>query len=158
MTYAYYLAGLLSRKDELRRYAEQIAPFGDEVTARWLYRPGDHVRKPGEPRLDYTSPEPRLWANEDLADVGTCDTFVLFTEERGVPQPGGGRFVEFGYALALGKRLVIIGEVENLFLGMRRVEHFADWASFVSDEWGMARVGSPIRASVEEGAPDGGDG
>lgn len=127
----YYLAGLLSRKDELAGYALQVEEAGDVVTSSWLTREGDHV---GAPRLDYTSDRARAMATEDLADVERCDVLVLFTEERSVPQRGGGRFIEFGYARALGKRLVIVGDIENLFLGAADVEHYEDWSAFLAIE------------------------
>jgi nucleoside 2-deoxyribosyltransferase len=40
---------------------------------------------------------------------------ISFTFPRGTPSTGGGRHVEFGYALAKGKRVVVIGERENVF-------------------------------------------
>jgi len=40
----------------------------------------------------------------------------------------GGRHVEFGYAIAYGKRLVIVGPLENAFYYLLNVIQFSDFA------------------------------
>jgi hypothetical protein len=39
----------------------------------------------------------------------------------------GGRHVEYGLALGLGKRLIICGPRENIFHTLPQVEHYPDW-------------------------------
>jgi nucleoside 2-deoxyribosyltransferase len=51
----------------------------------------------------------------DLGDVDRADAVVLYTEPYGMAVPGGGRHVEFGYGLGRGKRVVVVGPLENIF-------------------------------------------
>ena len=63
----------------------------------------------------------------DLLAIDQCDTFLLFTEDPGEEVPGasrGGRFVEMGYAIAKGKRVCVIGPLENIFCRLQGVEQF----------------------------------
>jgi hypothetical protein len=41
--------------------------------------------------------------------------------------PRGGKHVETGISLALGKRILLVGSAENVFHDLPDVEHFADW-------------------------------
>ncbi len=97
-----YIAALFSRKDEMAGYADQMKRYGVDVVARWVYG--------GEEGL--TRPEIALL---DLEDVDKADVVVSFTMPHGTMTSGGGRHVEFGYALAKGKQVHLIGERENIF-------------------------------------------
>jgi nucleoside 2-deoxyribosyltransferase len=85
---------------------ESLAPefekIGWKIVARWVFG--------GEEGLTRTD-----IALLDLEDVDKADAIILFTEPYGSPQTGGGRFVEFGYALGHGKTCIIVGEYENVF-------------------------------------------
>ena len=88
----------------LRAYAistmASLEARGHVVTSRWLKAP------------DELSDQ---CAREDLADVAAADVLLALNpacwEERGT----GGRHVELGYALALGKRVVLVGKRSNIF-------------------------------------------
>ncbi len=57
-----------------------------------------------------------------MVQVGDCDVFILLnTQKRG--QETSGKAVEFGYALAMGKRCVVVGETSNIFHLLDDVEH-----------------------------------
>lgn len=120
-----YLCGRYSRRDQLRDVRDKIQQMGHDVVSRWLdteyaYRPDQGAAAPPEYREKY--------ARIDLEDVAACDAVISFTEAAGIPNAGrGGRHVEFGYALALGKRLIVIGHRENLFHHHPRVEFFASY-------------------------------
>ena len=79
-------------------------------------------------------------AAEDLEDVLRADCLVSFTEE---PAAGvawaarGGRHVEFGIALAMGKRLCVVGPRENIFHHLPRVEVFRSLTELI-DTFGRA--------------------
>ena len=94
-----YLAARLSRRDELLTYATDLNARGHVVTARWVTHNKDDE---STTTVEYQSAQARQWAIEDLEDVRASDLFVHFTDPRGSRQRGGGRFVEHGYALALG--------------------------------------------------------
>ena len=108
-----YLAARYGRRQELAAYARLLQAAGHRVTARWLT--GVHDTSAGMSDEDA--------ALEDLIDVERADVLISFTEEGDVPgRARGGRHVEFGWALARGKRLIVLGPRENIFHHHPRVE------------------------------------
>jgi len=119
-----YLAARFSRREEMEELASHLPWLGHECIARWVFG-GEE----GLSREDI--------AELDLEDVRSCEMLILFTHPRGEPQPGGGRFVEFGYALALGKRCVVIGPRENIFMDAKGIEVYDTWDDFVNSHEGI---------------------
>jgi nucleoside 2-deoxyribosyltransferase len=76
---------------------------GHETTARWT----DPAKQAG---LGLSQR-----AVMDLEDVELADALLLLSEREGTLVSGGGRHFEMGYALALGKRVVVAGEHEHIF-------------------------------------------
>lgn len=58
-------------------------------------------------------------AGSDALEISTCDTLVLIS---GLGKCPGGKFVEAGIAIGIGKRVVIYGHRENLLLWHPSVE------------------------------------
>lgn len=113
-----YLAARFDDRAKMESVADRLKTFGFEITSSWVYG--------GEEGLT-----PEGIATLDLTDVDKADTVVSFTHPRGSLQSnGGGRHVEFGYGLARGKGLVLIGERENVFHHHLSVEVFG-----TVDEW-----------------------
>lgn len=85
----------------------------NSVTSSWLHiEPGTVSKSAGEAAS---------WAFQDLRDIDACDMLVLFNfDEKQSP----GRNIEFGYALAKGKRLGIVGKPHGVFQHMPGIEHF----------------------------------
>ena len=83
---------------------EQIVThkLGWECTARWVYG--------GETGLKRNA-----IAMIDLEDVDKADALIVLSKPHGALVTGGGRWVEFGYALARGKFCYVIGHYENVF-------------------------------------------
>lgn len=54
-------------------------------------------------------------ARLDLADVDRADALVALNFKAWQHLGSGGRYVEFGYAIARGKRLIVVGERSNIF-------------------------------------------
>lgn len=105
-----YLAARYSR-DEMRIVANELNRLGFTVTSRWLFED-----KPLNTHLGDDSPEfYRRTAQVDIEDITDADTIVFFSEDPKIGTPRGGRHVEFGYAYAAGKKMVVIGEPENIF-------------------------------------------
>lgn len=105
-----YLAAKYGRQAEMREYRRDLQAIGWEVTSSWL------------DATDRDDPEDirarRPIAIRNLDDVQRAHVLFAFTEHHGAPGAArGGRHVEFGYALALGKLIVTVGDVgrENLF-------------------------------------------
>lgn len=119
----YYIAARFARRDEMAKIAHLIARSTSDsrCVARWVFGGEDGLTRPEIAELD-------------LDDVKRAQTFILFTHKRGTKQPGGGRFVEFGYALAIGKRCIVIGDYENVFCSHEAVIVYPDWETFVLNE------------------------
>lgn len=138
----FYLAARYSRRLELCGYREDLAALGVTVTSRWLN--GSHqldnagipITDEGERRFEEGDPSGdhlrAHFATEDMSDVLEAQTVVAFTEEPRASASRGGRHVEFGIALAAGKRVVVIGPRENVFCWLPQVEQHAKWADFLS--------------------------
>lgn len=98
-----YLAAHFSRQAEMRARATRLSALGCIVTSRWLWEAGPSI--PDGPRA-------ARCAQDDLDDIDDADVLVLESESA---TRGSGRHVEFGYALAKGKDLVVLGQRESVF-------------------------------------------
>lgn len=129
-----YLAARYSRRDEMRQIAYELEELhGHAVVSTWLME-----INPLNTKLGDDSPEfYRETAQTDLADIDKADTFVFFAEDPLVGVPRGGRHVEFGYAYATGKRMVVIGAEENIFHYLTDVFVFPTVEDFVVHERGL---------------------
>lgn len=99
-----YMAARYVRREEMEALVPAVEAAGWQVNARWVF---GEEEKNGMSASDISA--------MDLEDVETSDALVIFTHPRSEPQPGGGRFVEMGYAMALNKDIYVIGPVENVF-------------------------------------------
>lgn len=125
----FYLAARYSRFPEMQQYAKELEALGHTVTSRWIR--GDHdIRAHGQSEADWWMP---CWAEEDWEDLHAAECCISFTEPpKDVPgRSRGGRHVEFGAALALGKGLVVIGYRENVFHWLPAVTFFATWEDYI---------------------------
>jgi hypothetical protein len=121
-----YLTSATRRHAQLVRCRAALAVLGIETTSRWLDAYG------GPTYLDDLWARPEAYAQlarDDLADVAAADTFITVAA---FGAGKGGRHVELGYALALGKRVILVGRVEHVFHALPEVEWFDDWAGLVS--------------------------
>lgn len=148
----FYLAGKYGRRTELLVYAGDLRALGHDVVARWL--DGDAVHDPSgalaescERAWDATGSYPAEaapFAWSDWHDIGQADAVVFFTEDLTKAARGGGvrwveassarggRHVEFGLALAWGKRVMVVGPRENVFYALPVVDRFDSWADVVA--------------------------
>lgn len=132
---AYYFAAKYDRNAEMRdKRAELIAAIPDAVvTSRWIDMHGGSQDEAFTPEYLTANPE-ACWINgkSDLEDLDRADVVVSFTSD--AKGGKGGRHVEFGYAMARGKLLVVIGIRENIFHTSPQVEHYASWEEFLDSE------------------------
>ena len=130
---AYYLAARYSMNAEMRGVSDVLTALGHTVTSRWIHCHPDVVG-------DFTSSFDVYALNEhtedcaplgqhDLDDIDAAQTLVSFSDKTGGGK--GGRHVEFGYALAMRKNLVVVGYRENVFHTLPQVVQYPDWAHFV---------------------------
>lgn len=133
-----YLAARYSRHPEMQIYARELEAIGVDVTSRWIN--GSHqAMLNGEPlgperEAMFESDHPamerqrREFAQHDWDDVMAADVVVSFTEQpRTAGNSRGGRHVEFGAALAAGKRCIVVGWRENVFHCLPPVEFYVTW-------------------------------
>jgi nucleoside 2-deoxyribosyltransferase len=124
-----YLASRFSRRHECHALAKELIQHGHTITSRWVKAGEDHVIPVGMSE-QAADAERRRFAVEDCEDVHSCDWMISLMEE---PRSNGrgGRHVEFGMALALEKRLTIIGPRETVFHHLDEVEHFETVEAFL---------------------------
>lgn len=80
----------------------QVAGF--EITAQWLTQPFG-------PSGSFDENTRRRFAMENYDDVRRSDALVLVA---GPDRYSGGKFMEAGFAYALGKHVLVLGRRENL--------------------------------------------
>lgn len=128
-----YLAARYSRHDEMQGVRDVLsAAFGIEVTSRWI---DCHTDVVGDFTSSFTpeflAEHPEKCAplgQHDIDDLLAADTCISFTSGGGGK---GGRHVEFGVALALGLRLIVVGPREHIFHTLPQVEWFPNWPRLV---------------------------
>ena len=125
-----YLAARYSRHPEMRGVRDVLAALGYEITSRWIDMHGGKYPSSFTPEILNSDPEycGRLGVH-DMEDVQAADVVISFTDETGGGK--GGRHVEHGLALGLGKRVIVCGPRENIFHTLPQVEHYTDWPRLV---------------------------
>lgn len=111
-------------------YAKQLERMGHAVTSRWIT--GVHEIPGKREGDDYTVEERAHFSAEDLKDLDEAECIVGFTEFPDAPANKGGRHVEFGYAIAKGKMLYVVGPRENVFHCLPDVICCADFDALAS--------------------------
>jgi hypothetical protein len=125
-----YIAASYARHADLQPVKRSLDTMGHKVVSRWLERSFKTIDD-GRKR-DWATPS--RMADEaamDFTDVTKCDTFVL----EGAPEGTcvrGGKYVEFGVALAQGKSLHVIGHRELMFMHLPQVAFHETWYDFLA--------------------------
>ncbi len=120
-----YLAARYGRYPEMQGYAQSLKTAGYTITSRWIT--GAHALLDGDGEA--CPAMATQWAREDWNDLSTAHICIAFTEPP-IETPGrarGGRHVEYGAALAMGKRVIVVGYRENIFHWLPVVEYYATW-------------------------------
>jgi len=151
-----YLAARYSRREEMVGYREDLSSRGIEVTSRWINGmhqvddKGIPIGNHGERLIESDEGSAGLracFAAEDIIDVRDAVLLFMF---RGPPRAAnssrGGRHVEFGIALALGKFMVVVGPRENLFTWLPSVVWFETWPEYLEYIDGLASLAEGFRA------------
>jgi hypothetical protein len=139
-----YFAAGYNRAWEMREFRQMLQPFGWAVTSRWIdNKPDDKSigsKDLSEPAYD-AAPEvlresqeiyraAREANLENIEDLTRASTLILFTR---TPSTTGGRHTELGMAIALRKRIIVIGPRENVFqAGLERFDIFQDFLEFLA--------------------------
>lgn len=118
-----YIASRFENQARCRSLAQKIGQQGYGITSHWLYK------KPSGAGV-YTG-SPATWQEQDLADVDRADALVHVTARREDGYTSGGNHVEFGYALAKGKPVLVLGPRESVFHHNVGVQQFASEADLL---------------------------
>lgn len=115
-----YLASRYSRREEMKEHAIELEENGFVVSSSWL-------KETFDPNMTLSALEEadhQEIAEHDLDDVIGSDIMIFFAEDQNNQPPRGGRHVEFGFALALGVEIYVIGEKENIFHYLPNIKVF----------------------------------
>ena len=124
-----YIASRFERKDEMKSLSKILPGFGIHVQSRWL----DETISPTSQLSDITPVYAKEQAGYDLEDIDSVDTLLFFAD----PVPltvRGGKHVEFGYALAKGKRIIVVGGNDNIFHYLDNIVHYLTVEDFIDAE------------------------
>lgn len=136
-----YLAAPYRLREQIVRYRDELISLGFEITSRWLDGLGQRVLNDGSelgPEQERVveaflagetddSEALRLsgiCAQADIRDVYDSDVLIAFTSREA---KRGGMHVEWGYAIAAGKTLAVVGPREHIFHCLPDVEAFVTW-------------------------------
>jgi hypothetical protein len=105
-----YLASRYERNEEMRLVRDRLIALGHSVCSRWIDPPEEELPVTAE-ELNDSPASLTHRALKDLEDLKSADIIASFTGGGG----RGGRHVEFGIGLALGKTCVVVGPREHVF-------------------------------------------
>jgi hypothetical protein len=119
-----YIAGKFEEHSTIAKYAERLCAAGHEITFPWFLR---HL---GTTPLDQA-------AQEDLAGVRAADPCIFIFER---PLAYAGSFAELGMAIALDKRVILVGDEGDrcVFAHLPQVTHVANFDKCMEllERWG----------------------
>ena len=124
-----YLAARYTQKEEMKTVREILRKAGVMCTSSWLNEP----HTPGTTLDQVLDTDLCEFAQQDMDDIRRCDLFVLFSVDPLLPTVRGGRHVETGYALGLGKPVYVVGPRENIFHYLPGVKHFTCISELIDD-------------------------
>lgn len=97
-----------------RIFARYLKKEGHDIVSSWVF-----LKKFGG-TLEYTKSERSRIAKKDAQEVCSADALIVIS---GPPCPGG-KFVEAGIALGLGKPIFILGKQENMLMWHPSIQSF----------------------------------
>jgi len=106
-----YIAHNFAAREWLKLTVDTLRSLGHEVTSTWIWEDWHQNNGLG-----------RECAIQDLLDIDQADALLLFIDQYG-DSHGRGKYVEFGYAYAKGKKCYLIGDgLGCVFYNLPRVE------------------------------------
>ena len=119
-----YLAAMFSQQLEMRKKRDDLAAICFSVTSTWI------DAESSVPEAEMSAIQRDEIARQNLNDIDTADIVISFTVDpakySGLSGRGG-RHVEFGYAFASWKEMIIVGPYENIFHSIDAVNQFDTW-------------------------------
>jgi nucleoside 2-deoxyribosyltransferase len=112
-----YLASNFASQARIRTVRNDLRALGHTITSSWL-------AERGAQSFELRPENGERYATRDLGEIVTSDLLIIDTHEQ---SNTGGREVEYGAALALGKPVWIVGPSRNVFHTVAR-RSFDSWA------------------------------
>lgn len=100
-----YLASQFKEQETMIQWSILLREHNHFITSRWLFATEE---------LTNTSNAYDA-AKVDLEDIDEAECLISSTLNRGELFTGGGRHIEYGYALAKRKKLINVGGFESVF-------------------------------------------
>jgi nucleoside 2-deoxyribosyltransferase len=97
-----YIAAPYEERKQANRVRVRLAAQSIACSSRWLTDDGSATLS-------------HEWARADLDDVRAADALLALNPPAYHQRGSGGRHVELGYALALDKPILVVGERSNIF-------------------------------------------
>lgn len=99
-----YLAAQFKEQALMREWRNKLTATGHTITSSWL-----DVNESTE------TTQAAIEAVKDLREIKEAHCIISHTLKRGDLFTGGGRHIEYGYALALDKLMINVGGIESVF-------------------------------------------
>lgn len=103
-----YIASLFDDRIRLRPIRDKLNEMGHKVVSTWLDEADEILANDPQTYAD----TPYDIAQRDYRQIRECDAIVLDTLN---VTPRGGREVELGYAVGIGKLAYLVGPKRNVF-------------------------------------------
>ena len=124
----FYIAAKFKARHRIKIHNQRIESLGLANTCPWFLMDTDDSAD--EDSLGgYSKEESAVMADRDLSAVREADIFIIDTID---VSETGGREVELGVALILGKVILHVGPIRNLFHMHPGVSHFLSWDQLIS--------------------------
>lgn len=123
-----YLAAQYSQKEKMKEIATKLREVDINVTSSWL----EEVHPPDSQMADVPQNNLLLYARTDLREIDQADWFVFHSVSPTTKTVRGGRHVEFGYAIAKEKKILVVGPKENIFHHLPQIRHVREWSTALS--------------------------
>ncbi len=125
-----FLSSSYSRRGETKRHVLELVEVGYIVASTWLI--GEVPFSFDEDKLDECFATAKALAITNFEDLKEADTVICFAEPADSPNQRGNRHVEFGMAVGMGKRVILIGEPEIAFHCLPGIERYDTWEACLS--------------------------
>lgn len=135
-----FLAGRYGRRIEIQKHADDLIAIGHQVVSTWHNFAREDLDAKFRFRIldDETRARAASIARDNLTEMMEASDFIFFTEAPDEAWPGGGRHVELGFAIAIGRtplttrmpvpRIILCGPyAENQFMHFDWMERYATW-------------------------------
>ena len=118
-----YLAAPYAARNSMRGITGMLEAEGHDVTSQWIWATHEIHTGVVDAAPEHADEYLRVQTADDLADIDRAEAVILFTSGWVIANcsleksqtTSGGRHIETGYALAKGKRVIVLGEPENIF-------------------------------------------